>query len=134
MSKWGLSERTEFEFICLQALLSSFRLKLRCRSWWITSNPEIAGATSVRGWIGGKEAIDHEVEVAPANKTHHDQIVLRLSDLEHAKAAVLNSKKRKSALRHGRKDPTTRLKTDSRSYRANISAVRIKHCRQLSRQ
>ena len=24
--------------------------------------------------IGGKEAIDHEAEVAPANKRHHDQI------------------------------------------------------------
>lgn len=31
----------------------------------VTGNPEIAGATSVRGLIGGKEAIDHEVEVAP---------------------------------------------------------------------
>jgi hypothetical protein len=40
----------------------------------VTGNPEIAGATSVRGLIGGKEAIDHEVEVAPANKTHNDQI------------------------------------------------------------
>jgi hypothetical protein len=24
--------------------------------------------------IGGKEAIDHEAEVAPKHKTHHDQI------------------------------------------------------------
>jgi hypothetical protein len=55
----------------------------------VTSKPEIAGATSVRGLIGGKAAIEHEVEVAPANKTHYDQIVLRLSDLEHAKAAIL---------------------------------------------
>jgi hypothetical protein len=41
--------------------------------------------------IGGKEAIDHEAEIAPANKTHHDKSVLRLPDLEYAKAAVLNS-------------------------------------------
>jgi len=28
----------------------------------------------VRGLIGGKEAIDHEAEVAPTSKTIHDQV------------------------------------------------------------
>ena len=41
--------------------------------------------------IGGEEAIDHETEVASKHKTHHDQICPALPDLEHAKAAVLNS-------------------------------------------
>jgi hypothetical protein len=41
--------------------------------------------------IDGKEAIDHEAEVAPASKTNPTKSVLRLPDLEHAKAAVLNS-------------------------------------------
>jgi integrase len=41
--------------------------------------------------IGGKEAIDHEAEAAPTNKTYHDQICPAPAYLEHAKAAVLNS-------------------------------------------
>jgi len=37
------------------------------------------------------EAIDHEAETLLTKKTHHYKICLRLPDLEHAKAAVLNS-------------------------------------------
>jgi hypothetical protein len=40
----------------------------------VTSNPEIGRAMPVRGLIGGKEAIDHEAEVAPTSKTIHDQV------------------------------------------------------------
>src|SRR5207302_4528190 len=40
----------------------------------MTGYPEIGRATPVRGLIGGKEAIDHEAEVAPTNKACHDQV------------------------------------------------------------
>jgi hypothetical protein len=40
----------------------------------MTANPEIGRAMPVRGLIGGKEAIDHEAEVAPTSKTIHDQV------------------------------------------------------------
>jgi len=40
----------------------------------VTSNPEIGRAMPVRGLIGGKEAIDHEAEVAPTSKTIPDQV------------------------------------------------------------
>ena len=56
----------------------------------MTSKPEIAGATSVRGLIGGKEAIDHEAEVAPAafwlteRGDYHEKREQRLETVEWA--------------------------------------------------
>ena len=41
--------------------------------------------------IEGMEAIGHEAEVPPAAKGNATKSVLRLPDLEHAKAAVLHS-------------------------------------------
>jgi hypothetical protein len=52
---------------------------------------EIAGATSVRGLIGGEEAIDKKRKSHPRTRRTTTKSVLRLPDLEHAKAAVLNS-------------------------------------------
>ena len=58
----------------------------------MTEHPEIGGATSVRRLIGGKEAIDHEARTShPRTKRTTTKSVLRLPDLEHAKAAVLHS-------------------------------------------
>ena len=44
-----------------------------------------------RSLIGGMEAIGHEAETALTKKRTTTKSVLRLPDLEHAKAAVLNS-------------------------------------------
>jgi hypothetical protein len=50
-------------------------LRVYSKNWpVIMGNPEIGRAMPVRGLIGGKEAIDHEAEVAPKHKTHHNQI------------------------------------------------------------
>jgi hypothetical protein len=39
-----------------------------------TGHPEIGGAMPIWGLIGGEEAIDHEMEVPPKDKTQHHQI------------------------------------------------------------
>jgi hypothetical protein len=42
-------------------------------------------------WLGGTEATDHEAEAALSSQSRESQDVLRLPDLKHTKAAVLNS-------------------------------------------
>jgi hypothetical protein len=49
--------------------------------------------------IGGEEAIDHETEVAPSTRQTTTKSVLRLPELEPAKAAVLNSLRSQDAQR-----------------------------------
>jgi hypothetical protein len=38
----------------------------------MTGYSELSALGNFDDLIGGKEAIDHEAEVAPANETHHD--------------------------------------------------------------
>jgi len=57
----------------------------------VTGNSDRTAATFTRSLIGGMEAIDHEAETALTKKTYHYKICRAPADLEHAKAAVLNS-------------------------------------------
>ena len=57
----------------------------------MTGNSDLTFATLRRSLIGGMEATGHEAEALLTKKTYHAKSVLRLPDLEYAKAAVLNS-------------------------------------------
>jgi len=59
------------------------------RVW--TGNSDRTTATFTQSLVGGMEAIDHEAETLLRRKRTTTKSVLRLPDLEHAKAAVLNS-------------------------------------------
>ena len=57
----------------------------------ITGKPDRTARLDVGPWSGGTEATDHEAEAALPSNRKKAKTVLRLPDLEHAKAAVLNS-------------------------------------------
>ena len=57
----------------------------------MTGNSDRTAATFTQSLVGGMEAIDHEAEPYSRRKRTTTKSVLRLPDLEHAKAAVLNS-------------------------------------------